>query len=160
VASAPRRSRSRAISLPRSCAVVQRVDGFLTRIRGRPVQSHSMPRGATRFSLQYRATRARCQEVRCVRLPCPGPRPFPRPSAESRPPGLAVRYEHIGANRSEQQASFTPKFGTDGYAQMRGTAPGGGASALGTAPMPVPGTRGSSRLGMYDSLRLAEKIKD
>ena len=93
---------------------------------------------------------------------CGAPRPttLPRPSVERHPPGLAVRYEHIGANRSEQQASFTPKFGTDDYANMRGTAPGGGASALGTAPMPVPGTRGSSRLGMYDSLRLAEKMKD
>ena len=69
-----------------------------------------------------------------------------------------VRTEHIGANRSEQQAQFQPKFGTEGYAKMRGTAPGGGASALGTAPFPMPGTRGSTRLGIYESLRQAEKI--
>jgi len=60
--------------------------------------------------------------------------------------------------RSEQQASFVPKFGTESYAKMRNTAPGGGASALGTAPFPMPGSRGSTRLGLYDSLRLAEKI--
>ena len=51
-----------------------------------------------------------------------------------------------------------PKFGTETYAKTRGTTPGGGASALGTAPLPMPGTRGSTRLGIYDSLRLAEKI--
>ena len=51
-----------------------------------------------------------------------------------------------------------PKFGTEAYAKTRGTTPGGGASALGTAPLPMPGTRGSTRLGIYDSLRLAEKI--
>ena len=45
---------------------------------------------------------------------------------------VAVRYEHIGALRSEAQAEFVPKFGTESYATMRGTAPGGGASALGT----------------------------
>ena len=69
-----------------------------------------------------------------------------------------VRTEHVGSMRSEQQAQFQPKFGTEGYAKMRGTAPGGGASALGTAPFPMPGTRGSTRLGIYDSLRQAEKI--
>ena len=72
---------------------------------------------------------------------------------------MAVRYEHIGALRSEAQAEFVPKFGTESYATMRGTAPGGGASALGTAPIPVPGKKGHTRLGMYDSLRLAEQIR-
>ena len=60
--------------------------------------------------------------------------------------------------RSEQQAQFQPKFGTEGYAKMRSTAPGGGASALGTAPLPMPGTRGTTRVGLYDSLRQAEQI--
>ena len=59
---------------------------------------------------------------------------------------LAVRTEHVGGMRSEQQAEFGPKFGTEGYAKMRGTAPGGGASALGTAPLRgVGGARGSTR---------------
>ena len=74
------------------------------------------------------------------------------------PPPLVVRTEHIGSMRSEQQAQFQPKFGTEGYAKMRSTAPGGGASALGTAPLPMPGTRGTTRVGLYDSLRQAEQI--
>tara|TARA_B100000795_G_C22618191_1_gene367802 strand:- start:203 stop:700 length:498 start_codon:yes stop_codon:yes gene_type:complete len=69
-----------------------------------------------------------------------------------------VRTEHIGIGISEQQAQFQSKFGTEGYAKMRSTAPGGGASALGTAPFPMPGTRGSTRVGLYDSLRQAEQI--
>ena len=69
-----------------------------------------------------------------------------------------VRTEHIGIGVSEQQAQFQPKFGTEGYAKARNTAPGGGASALGTAPFPMPGTRGSKKLGIYDSLRQAEQV--
>ena len=69
-----------------------------------------------------------------------------------------MRHEHVGPNVSEQQTHMIPKFGTEAYAKTRGTTPGGGASALGTAPLPMPGTRGSTRLGIYDSLRLAEKI--
>ena len=65
----------------------------------------------------------------------------------------------MGPMRSEQQASFGAQFGTEAYAKMRGTAPGGGSSALGTAPQPMPGTRGHTRLGIHDSLRLAESIK-
>lgn len=88
---------------------------------------------------------------------CTRPRPA-RLAKPTRAQTLAVRHEHVGPNVSEQQAHMIPKFGTEAYAKTRGTTPGGGASALGTAPLPMPGTRGSTRLGIYDSLRLAEKI--
>ena len=56
--------------------------------------------------------------------------------------------------RSEQQAQFIPHFGTSSYAEARGYAPSGGAGALGTYPLPVPGKRVFETRGIYESLQL------
>ena len=66
-----------------------------------------------------------------------------------------VRPEHTGVNNGEQAAHFKPHFGTKGYQDVLRMAPGGGASALGTAPMPVPGKRTPSGTGIYDSHLIA-----
>jgi len=55
---------------------------------------------------------------------------------------------------SEMAASYTDR--RPYLAETRLIAPGGGSSAVGTAPTPVPGVRGSTRTGIYDSLKLAE----
>jgi hypothetical protein len=67
----------------------------------------------------------------------------------------SLRPEHTGVNNGEQAAKFTQHFGTASYAKARNMAPGGGASALGTAPMPIPGTRAPVGRGLYDSLLVA-----
>ena len=65
-----------------------------------------------------------------------------------------VRPEHVGPLRSEQQEHFTPMFGTAKHQDTKGMAPGGGSSALGTAPMPVPGQRTYEGRGIYQSLEV------
>ena len=52
-----------------------------------------------------------------------------------------VRPEHTGVNNGEQAAHFVPHFDTEPFFAMKRTAPAGGASALGTKPVEVPGTR-------------------
>ena len=56
-----------------------------------------------------------------------------------------VRPEHTGVNNGEQAAHFVPHFGSRAYAKCRREAPAGGASALGTKPFAVPGTRSKCR---------------
>ena len=63
-----------------------------------------------------------------------------------------VRPEHTGKNPGEQAAQFKPHFGTEGYQKVLRMAPGGGASALGTKPMPIPGTKAPVGVGIYDQL--------
>ena len=58
-----------------------------------------------------------------------------------------VRPEHTGVNNGEQAAAFVEHFGPGGkksvdYNAMKRSAPAGGASALGTKPFEMPGTRG------------------
>ena len=65
------------------------------------------------------------------------------------------RPEHTGKNRGEQNAAFIPHFGSQGYATMKHEAPAGGASALGTKPFAIPGTRTPPGIGIYDSLLIA-----
>lgn len=83
-----------------------------------------------------------------------------------------VRPEHTGINNGEQAAHFVEHFGTDyktgrgqtsvAYNQMRRAAPAGGASALGTKPFEMPGTRGAccffcARLPRSRCLRRAQR---
>ena len=71
---------------------------------------------------------------------------------------LRVRPEHTGFNHGEQAAHFTPHFGTDAWWKAQRMAPGGGASALGTAPMPVPGTCTPIGNGIYESHLVAKAV--
>jgi len=66
-----------------------------------------------------------------------------------------VRPEHTGQNRGEFSAHFVPHFGSNAHAKMRREAPAGGASALGTKPFEIPGTRTPPGIGIYDSLLVA-----
>jgi len=66
-----------------------------------------------------------------------------------------VRAEHTGVNRGEQAAHFVPHFGSAALAVTKGVAPAGGASALGTKPLELPGTRAPVARGLFDSLKLA-----
>jgi len=68
-----------------------------------------------------------------------------------------VRPEHTGINRGEQAAHYKPHFGTASYAFTVGQAPGGGASALGTKPMPIPGSRTPVARGIYESFLVAKQ---
>ena len=52
-----------------------------------------------------------------------------------------VRPEHTGENKGEHAYYYTPHFGSEKHAAMLREAPAGGASALGTKPFAVPGTR-------------------
>mgnify|MGYP003685641659 CR=1 FL=1 len=63
--------------------------------------------------------------------------------------------EHLGKPKSEAHAAYVDK--SQGYKDFsRSIAPGGGSSALGTKPMPVPGAKAVPRAGIYDTLKLAE----
>ena len=46
----------------------------------------------------------------------------------------------------------SPHFGTDSYRKTANMAPGGGASALGTKPLPIPGSKTPIGVGIYDQL--------
>jgi len=63
-----------------------------------------------------------------------------------------VRQEHTGKNYGEQAAQFKAHFGTDRYQYTQNMAPGGGASALGTKPMPIPGSKTPVGPRIYESL--------
>ncbi|KOO35826.1 hypothetical protein Ctob_010942 [Chrysochromulina tobinii] len=63
-----------------------------------------------------------------------------------------VRPEHTGKNMGEQAAQFIPHFGTASYRKTANMAPGGGASALGTKPLPIPGSKTPIGVGIYDQL--------
>ena len=69
-----------------------------------------------------------------------------------------VRKEHVGTMQSEAAASYVPHLSTKSQpsaalSAVRMMAPGGGSSALGTAPMPVPGNKTVSAMPtLYDSL--------
>jgi len=63
--------------------------------------------------------------------------------------------EHLGRPTSEASAQFVDKSKSH-RDFTRSLAPGGGSSALGTQPMPVPGARAVPRRGIYDTLKMAE----
>ena len=77
---------------------------------------------------------------------------------DSKPPGIVgyggslprVRPEFQGPMASEAQSAFDPPRSRDTVRM----APGGGASALGTAPVFIPGARTVEKLGLYESLQL------
>lgn len=66
-----------------------------------------------------------------------------------------VRPEHTGKNNGEQAAHFVPHFGSKALAATRREAPAGGASALGTKPWEIPGTRTPPGIGIYESHLIA-----
>ena len=68
-----------------------------------------------------------------------------------------VRPEHTGKNDGEQAAHFVPHFGSAALAYTRKAAPAGGASALGTKPLEIPGTRTPAGRGIHESLLIAIK---
>jgi len=67
-----------------------------------------------------------------------------------------TRPEHTGENKGEQAAQFVPHIGSAAHASTKREAPAGGASALGTKPFAVPGTRTPQGRGIYDSLLIAK----
>ena len=68
-----------------------------------------------------------------------------------------LRPEHVGT-LSEAQAAWKDK--TVEHREAARIAPGGGASAMGTAPSNMPGVRatGKRNSGLFDALREAERI--
>jgi hypothetical protein len=65
--------------------------------------------------------------------------------------------EHVGKPTSEHNAAFVNKSaGHRAFTQS--IAPGGGSSALGTKPMPVPGAKAVPRPGIYETLKVAESM--
>ena len=69
-----------------------------------------------------------------------------------------VRSEHLGVMRSEAQAHYVPHNGSAAMAAVQRMAPGGGSSALGTAPMPMPGQRTVTGMGIYQSLEVVRSM--
>ena len=128
------------------------------------------------------------QEERCGRMPSqehipkpeymdmvrgvPGARTVRDPWApsgrprESKPPPIMgyggtipkVRTEHLGIMQSEAQARYVPHAGSAATATTQRMAPGGGSSALGTAPMPMPGQRTVTGMGIYQSLEVVRSM--
>ena len=67
------------------------------------------------------------------------------------------RPEHTGENNGEQAAAFVPHFGSEGYADTKARAPGGGASALGTRQLPPPGHKNVPGRTLFESLEVARE---
>ena len=73
-----------------------------------------------------------------------------------------VRKEHVGRLQSEASSSYVPHISNNqpssALAQVRRMAPGGGSSALGTAPNPVPGHRTITNMTIYGALNEARSL--
>ena len=59
---------------------------------------------------------------------------------------------------SETSAQFVPHHASPAMEALQARKPGGGSSALGTAPMSMPGHRTVTKPGIYESLELARSL--